>query len=468
MEADMKRFLFVLMTVAVAFAACGDDGDKICADANCLKGALQNASSGSTVRVEAGILEGNVVVPAGVTLRGAGADSTILKSSGAGPVLEVTADGSGTSIRDLSVEGGKDGGIKVTGTGELSLSDLSVSVTGGIAVEVEGVDLLSAERLYLSGNVTEEVKDGIPPERENIRHALAGMTLKELGGAEFDSITVNGFASAGVFAYKTPVAWEAGELHHLVGSGFYTTGDAEVSLHNVIAHHVWGGATPFGYGIIVTDGAHLVAGGVETRDNEVAGVLFDHATGELTDAIVTGNGKRGVWIQFCDPTGAGGRAVVFSGSATSLDGNYGVAFGVFHSTGVDLRDAHVNDTQFVDHIPYGQETGPVPVADAIEAIGSDDLLFENLVIHNNLRAGVVVDGRRDEQEHDTTVTFTNVKISGAGQRGYAQQHGAASSSPEVTEESLRLADEQGGLLEVVKDLDITRIPDPENIIDIPM
>jgi hypothetical protein len=161
--------------------------------------------------------------------------------------------------------------------------------------------------------------------------------------------------------------------------------------------------------------------------------------------------------------------VTFSGTGTNLDNNAGVGFGVYYSAGVSLSDTHINGTLPANHIPYGQQTGMVEIGDAIEITYSDELTFTNLVLDGNTRAGVVVDGR-DEQGsagHVTNVTFDNVTISGDGQRGFADQHGTATSTPDVVTQSLQDADALGGILDVARGLGVDNVPDPDNIIEIP-
>ena len=462
----MNRFLCVLMIAAMAFAACSDDGDKVCTDANCLQSALQGAKAGSTVRAGAGTIEGNFTVPAGVTLQGAGVGATILKTAGNGPVLDVTAGG--TSISDLSVEGDQNGGIYVGGDGALTLSDLAVSVTGGFGIKVISIGSLTAENLELSGNVTQEIQGSIQAKPNGELWALAGMVVIKVGSADLKSIDAMGFASCGVLLHQTPAVWDGGEMHDMVGSGVHVDGQAQVSLNNISSHDIWGGATPYGYGFVASNQAEVITEGAVARDNDVAGMLFDHATGEHTDAVVTGNRSRGVWIQHCGQAGSG-PSVVFKGTGTDLDGNRGVAFGVYYSAGVSLSDAHVSGTQGADHIPYGLETGMVQIGDAIEITYSDELAFKDLVLDNNTRAGVVVDGRDADGNagHQTNVVFENVKISGDGERGFATQHGTATSAPEVITPGLQDADLLGGELDVARGLGVGNVPAPDNIIDIP-
>jgi len=462
----MKRLLYVLMIASLMLSACSDDGSKVCTDADCLTSALADARSGATVQVS-GTVEGNFTVPAGVTIEGTGG-AAILKSAGTGPVLSVTADGEGTAIRNLSVEGGSTGGIYAVGNGALTLSNLDISVTGGFCIKVMEIDSLTASNLSLSGNVTEDIQGTIQAKPNGDVWALAGMAVVKVGAADLINIDATGFASCGVLLHRTPTTWTGGEMSEMVGSGVHVDGQAAVTLKDISSHDIWGGATPFGYGLVASSNAEVNTEGISSQDNFVAGILLDHATGTHVDAVVNGNQSRGVWIQHCGQAG-GGPSVVFSGTGTNLDNNSGVGFGVYYSAGVSLSDTRVDGTLPANHIPYGQEAGMVEIGDAIEITYSDELTFTNLVLDSNTRAGVVVDGRDDQGAagHVTNVTFTNVTISGDGQRGFANQHGTTTSTPEVITPALQDADIQGGILDVARGLGVDNIPAPDNIIEIP-
>lgn len=92
--------------------------------------AVDAAPSGETVTIDAGAFFGGVVVVRPVTLAGAGMDVTILDADGAGPVIEVTEEGT------------------------LILMDLTV--TGGTGHDREDDGLTLGGGLYSSGNVLAE------------------------------------------------------------------------------------------------------------------------------------------------------------------------------------------------------------------------------------------------------------------------------------------------------------------------
>jgi hypothetical protein len=349
----------------------------------------------------------------------------------------------------------------------VEIHDVSVSVTGTVGVLVSGIASLTVENLDLTGNVTEAEKDGVPPDPDSTRYAVVGMAVVKTGQADISALTAQGFAAYGVVLFETDTSWDGGEVHHLVGTGIQAAGPAEVSLANLNIHHVWQGATPFGYGIVASHDVHLVTENVTIEDNGLAGLLMDHATGEHRNITISRNGSRGAWLQNCHPRdrALGSVAVGFMGDGNHLDDNSGVAFGVFNSSGVLLENAEINNTAMVTMVAL--DAGQVEIGDGIEIVGSTDLEFSNVSLDNNARAGVVIDGRTTElSESDTQVAFNQVEISGDGDRGFQAQNGSPSSEPDVVSPGLQAADAVGGFLDVASAVDTANIPAPAEIIDV--
>ncbi|MCZ7680941.1 MAG: hypothetical protein M5U28_20020 [Sandaracinaceae bacterium] len=97
---------------AVLLAAC--DGPAHCTQAE-LQAALDAARPGDEVHVGSCRIEGGVRVPAGVTLRGVGADSVIAPAEGTGVFLEPGEPAA--RVADLVVEAGALAGIGSAGGG---------------------------------------------------------------------------------------------------------------------------------------------------------------------------------------------------------------------------------------------------------------------------------------------------------------------------------------------------------------
>jgi hypothetical protein len=466
----LRGFLLVgaLGLVALVATGCGDEGGAdACGDVACLHQALSEAAPGDTVWVSDGLFEGNFTLPAGVILSGEGSDRTTLAFQGDAPVVEVLAgDGHATELGGIRVEGGAGGGLRCQGDCEIDgtrlvLSDVDVSVEGGVGLQVSGVCSVQADGVRFAGNIDETNRDGIPVEPDQARFAAVGIALVSVGQANLTQLEATGFAAFGVVLLDTPATWDGGEVYRGVGTGVQVGGPVTVTLKNLSIHDVWMGATPFGYGIVASDGAHLVTEQVIAENNDNAGLLMDNASGEHTDSRFRSN-HRGVWIQTCTtPPPGKDRVVVFRGDATELSDNLGVGVGIHGSSGVTVSGGIIRGTSKMQMAT--QAGGEAPIGDGIDIYASGDLIFEDLAIEDNQRAGVAVDcGGADSLD----ITFTDVSISGGGERGFSVANGTVSSAPEVTTEALRQADLAGEPLDVAADLGAEGVPAPDAIIDI--
>jgi hypothetical protein len=460
-----------------AFASCGSDENDnggACSDEACLHEQLSEASPGDTVELKAGTFEGSFSLPAGVTLKGAGSGSTTLKFLGEGPVLEApTAGGGTTKIQGLTIEAGAGGGISSEGscsggTDALELKDLSIASTGGVGLQVWEACSVKADNVDFTGNVDSENKNGIPVDPDKTRYAVVGMALVKVGQADLTQVTATGFAAYGVVLYETTTVWDGGEVQELVGTGIQAdggsadAGEVVVTLRNLTVHHVWKGATPYGFGVVASNGVHLVTENVTIENNDTAGLMMDNATGDHKDSKIRSNKNRGVWLQHCNLPRAGEtQTVIIHGQNTDLDENHGVAVGIYKSKNVSISDGHINNTHKT--IMPTESGGDTQIGDAIEIFESDQLTFTDLTLDNNERAGIVLDGGTLAT---TNVTFTNVQISGEGDRGFVHQNTTPTSSPEVVTEALRQADLDGGPLDVATNFGIENLPSPKDIIEI--
>ncbi|MCC7383650.1 MAG: hypothetical protein IT384_17550 [Deltaproteobacteria bacterium] len=106
---------------------------------------ILDSKPGSVIHLPAGTLRGTLVINKSITLRGAGADQTILDGNGRGPVIAVDAPGAEVQIEELAIVGGRagaggaisvDNGAKVTVVGCLLQRNLARTGRGGaIAVD---------------------------------------------------------------------------------------------------------------------------------------------------------------------------------------------------------------------------------------------------------------------------------------------------------------------------------------------
>lgn len=463
-----RNFLrgLVLSLAGWALGACGGSA---CDNAECLTASLAEATAGTRIELTEGTFTGSFVVRAGVTVTGAGAGVSIIDSNGYDPGLVIQTGTSVTTIENLGITAGPKGGIFANGGGDLTLNEVAVSAVGGVGFRAEGLSSLSIKALELSGNVAASQFGTITLNPDPNDFAVAGLVIRSTGNAALDDITATGFAAYGALIEDTPTTWNDGEVHGVVGTGIYISGSVEATFTGVNVHDVADGATPFGYGIVATGGVHLVTDGLSAKDNRVAGVLMDHATGQHTNVAITGNGSRGIWIQYCAATTERPVAVELSGSATTLDGNKGIAFGVYQSTGVSLLGGYLGQTGIISIVEYGSAGGRVDMGDGVQIIDSNGLVFRDLLIENNERAGLILDGDPDFAGGtlpSIDILFDNVTIDGTGDRGFVLQNGTSASTPDVVSTSLQAADTAGGDLAVAKQLAPGDLPSPVDLLGI--
>lgn len=124
--------------VYVLAGASGGDGTEARPFGRILD-ALARARSGTTVLVGKGTYEGNLVLPAGVTLRGACTAETVLTASGiAAPASVIAARGAGSAIESITI--GPSSGLCVQAEGaSASLTLRGVVVRDGVTVGISVV-----------------------------------------------------------------------------------------------------------------------------------------------------------------------------------------------------------------------------------------------------------------------------------------------------------------------------------------
>jgi parallel beta-helix repeat protein len=117
-----------------------------------LAAAVRTAGKGQEVRVPEGIhAVGGVVIPAGITLVGAGPDKTVLKATAAGDAIVV--EGDDVTISDLSIRGARQSGLLVREAAGVTIARVGVHecLTGILADDASD---LRIENTVASGNRT--------------------------------------------------------------------------------------------------------------------------------------------------------------------------------------------------------------------------------------------------------------------------------------------------------------------------
>lgn len=186
---------------------------------------IDAAEAGATIHLPQGTIRGHLVIAKPLTLRGAGADSTMIEGKGLGPTIAVEAPDGDVRIEELGISGGKsasgggvsiDNGARVHLVGCLLQNNLASSGRGGaVAVDFGSVSIsectlvlnraLIGGAVYAGGDAKVEIVASILAENS----ALKGGALAAADGAEVEIFTSrlenNQADSEGhhIFAYGT-------------------------------------------------------------------------------------------------------------------------------------------------------------------------------------------------------------------------------------------------------------------------
>jgi hypothetical protein len=161
---------------------------------------IDAAAEGSVVELPEARIEGTLVVNKALTLRGFGAEKTIIDAHGRGPAIAVEAKGGKVMIEGVTLTGGNDargGGLSIDNGAEVELIDSHVTKNrsgrgrgGGVAVDRGRVRLvrcrvyentaLDGGGLYIGGNAHGELVDSIVSGNEATANG-GGLVVLERG-----------------------------------------------------------------------------------------------------------------------------------------------------------------------------------------------------------------------------------------------------------------------------------------------
>ena len=263
-----------------------------------LRAALATAGNGDVLAVPAGtylLTTGALQVPAGVTLRGAGARATTLSGNHSSGVLKVT--GAGVAITDLTITGGKsaDDGGGILATSGLTLRRVAVvgnvSAGWGGGVSAGGAQPLIADHSLFAGNQAAGNGGGLE----------LGFST---GGSRIENSTITGNVASsggGLFLGGGGLALEgdtlAGNRASAQGGGFRLSASAPLTIRDtVLAGGVAqnGGDCYFGSGAGMTSLGHNAEDTDATPDSACQNAL--HGPGD----------RAGLTLRFGDLADHGG------------------------------------------------------------------------------------------------------------------------------------------------------------------
>jgi parallel beta-helix repeat protein len=248
-----------------------------------LQSALLDAKSGDTVRIGAGrfeLTDGLSLDVNGVTVRGAGADKTVLSFKGqlgAGEGLLVTSDD--VVLRDFAVEDSKGDGIKSKGADRIVYKNVRVEWTGG-------------------PKATNGAYGVYPVESENVL---------------IDGVTVIGASDAGIYVGQSNriVVRNSVAKFNVAGIEIENSGYAEV--HDNLATHNTGGILVFDLPSLPKRGAgHVAVWGNQVIDNDTPNFA---PKGNIVASVPTGTG---VLVMAADLVQIGNNTLSGNGTANIM------------------------------------------------------------------------------------------------------------------------------------------------------
>jgi parallel beta-helix repeat protein len=233
---------------------------------------LAEAGSGSVITLEAGRydLSELIVVDRSLTLVGAGADRTILRSSSSSAAILVRVDGSLT-ISEIAIEhvGDEPASVIVVSGGSLSM--LAARVAGGIQDPESGRD---GHGLAL---VFSPLEDQEEPETVGV---------VEVRRSEVAANEQTGIAVVGDVAPHIADTDAIG--NGLCGICFFDTAAGVAENNSIEDNEV---------GMGVSDSAHPTLAGNIVRNNSASGFVVEgEASPRLVDNLIEGNGRVGVSV----------------------------------------------------------------------------------------------------------------------------------------------------------------------------
>lgn len=433
-------------------SGCGGDDEGAFCDRPAAQAALDGASPGTTVTLGACAFDGPLRVPAGVSLSGAGAGRTTVRAPAGTYAIAVEGGDAATpsTVSALTVQVDGAAGLLARG-GAVTVRDVNVSATAGVAFGTDSVLDLVVERVVLEGPVTPDNADspallrvvpspapagpcptascacepGSTHEDGRVCDAsgqwatvsaayglyLAGNTVARLTGVD-----VRGFAAFGAVLRDSRVTWEGGTVESTLGVGVRQIGGSAALTDVAVTQTLQGLRGTPAYAIASTANARLESTRLVVSDNARFGLVQLAGSGAHVDLVGERNGDVALWVG--DATD-----LSVAGAATALRDNAFAAVVVVDSSNVSLADAVVSGTRISER-PVGA-AGVVRVGDGVHLIGAlSTVHLSNVHAASNERAGLVVDLG---MLASGGLTFTNVEVEATG-----TQLGAIAGMPDAS------------------------------------
>ena len=442
----------------VSIAGCDDA--EIC-EAGALEAALGVASAGDVVTVGACEVLGEFTVPAGVTLRGAGAGATTLRVGEGGRALTLEAapvgSASPTTVEALRVVSDGCAAVVADGPGAVTVHDLTIEASRGVGFAAQGVTALVVDRVDVVGAIDPSALPSsipLPPYTcATATTATHGVVVVDTTDAHFTDVSARNFAAFGALFVDTTVSWAGGAIEDNVGTGLEIWG-GEGELDGVrLCRARQGTLLVESYNGLFAAGASVHSNGLAVCESEAFGLMHAGATGLHEDLSVTDNAFAGVWAQ-------DSAALTLRGTATMLSGNGFAGVATIRTPTVSIANARIEGTDTRTSLVGA--TGSIRAGDGVHLVGAEEVTLDGLSLPDNDRVGLLLDFAGGAP---TTLAVTAVEVNGAGAAfGALAQNGAVPDGwdADVTRLGMTLANDADfdGALDIVEAIGPSCLPDP--------
>ena len=456
------RAVSAALLVSAVLAGCASDGDGggLC-DRASVQAALDGAGPGDTVRIGACRVSGSLRVPAGVTLEGEGAGTSVVAGTERAAVWLEPGE-PGATVRHLGIEssgvagiaGGGDATCAARAPGSIAIEDVTIDASAGWGIYVRCVEAAAVSRVRVNGPIraetfestiftrvvgqeeaagascdtapagdctageTREMTPADCPscgaitqvctacERWSTITAREGVALWDVGDAQLVDVVVTGFAQIGLTSVRSSLSWTGGESREHLGVGLYSSASI-IELADVTVRD--SRRSPFRLDLVLGayfgDGSDVTTTGLRVENSAGFGILDADSTAAHRDLVVHGNGDTGVWVG--------------NSSAFSLDGgdfleNRFAGLVLRSAANVAIRDTTIADTAVLDsNRASGVETGRVTAGDGLHVRETVGLTVERVLLDGNDRTGILLDLGIDGAAPSVAFTDVTARATGA-------------------------------------------------------
>ncbi len=454
-------FLIVILGAIVAMGTAHAavhtvDDDWAGADFGTIQGAIDAASEGDTILVNAGWYNESVTVNKTVDLVGNGTHDTYVNASGSGDVLSVSSNWVNMSGFNISGSGGTMGdcGVQFTSVTSGNITgcavvwnDWGIYIDEGGSIDItdcylsnntEGIRVVNADHVDLHGNrVYGSEYEGVSFRSTSAHFTVTGNDISwnnrmrdwnaaglEIDGSDYGNASQNHIshnARYGIYIHSTSFENELFDNEIVFNCGgvsgvYLSSAPATAISHNNISNSTGEGISVYGgWNVVIRnntlDGNNHKAGmsgiyvwgsdGILIKGNRVAhgpeaGIFVHHTDGAMVHTNeVLNNSKNGIWL---------------STSTT----NATVVWNVVRRNGVNgiLLDGGTNHTWVHNNTVAFNNADMVEYMGGIKAYGSYDFDIDGNTVSNNAYHGIYLD-----ESDNGTVRWNEVVRNCGGRAG---------------------------------------------------